>query len=509
MRMRRPVRRTTAPQWVVTIVSALALLLAGCSGPPADDPADANTLVIGATAEPPTLDPTANNAAAIPQVLLDNVYETLVKVDGSGQLRPLLAKAWEVSPDRRTYTFHLDPSAAFASGRPVTGTDVKWSFERISAEDTSAVLKTQMDVVKSITVPDDHTVVVALARPSNGWLWNMSSTAGIIIDSQSGTDLATTPAGSGPYVLDSWTKGSRITLSRNEHYWATPSRLDRVEFRYFADATAMNSAMLSGDLDVISNVQAPQALDRFSDPARYAVLRGTTNGEVVLGMNNRTKGLDDKRVRQAIRYAIDRQALLDSVWNGQGTLIGSMVPPTDPWYEDLSGQYPYDPEKAKKLLAEAGYADGLTLRMRLPTLAYAKGAGQFVQSQLAAVGITVQIDELEFPARWIDVVMGQSDYDLTIVAHVEPRDIVNYADPDYYWHYDSAQFRSLVATADAGTEQEYVDGMRKAARLLSDDAASDWLFLLPNLVVTTPNVTGINANATSLSFDVTRASVGS
>ncbi|MEA5154700.1 ABC transporter substrate-binding protein [Raineyella sp.] len=496
---------------VVAVVTGLALVLAGCSGPsrPAGGHLPVNTLVIGATAEPPTLDPTMNNAAAIPQVLLYNVYETLVKVDGTGQLQGLLAKEWTVSPDRRTYTFHLEPGASFASGRPLTAADVKWSIERINSAATSSVLKSQMSVVDSVSAPDDHTAVVTLKRPSNSWLWNMSSTAGIIFDARSGADFATTPAGSGPYTLTSWAKGSEIDLVRNDKYWGTRARPDAVTFRYFTDANAMNAAMLSGDLNVISNVQAPQALDRFSDTSRYTVMQGTTNGEVVLGLNNRTTALKDKRVRQAITYAIDRKALLDSVWNGKGTLIGSMVPPTDPWYQDLSGAYPYDPARAKELLKEAGYDKGLTLRLRLPTLAYAKGAGQFVQSQLAAVGITVVIDELEFPARWIDVVMRQSDYDMTIVAHVEPRDMVNFADPEYYWHYDSEQFRTLMAAADAGTAQEYVDDQRAAAKLLSDDAAADWLFLLPNLVVTTPNVTGLNANATSLSFDVTRASVGS
>ncbi|SDB85841.1 peptide/nickel transport system substrate-binding protein [Raineyella antarctica] len=498
--------------FVVAWVTGLALVLAGCSGQAKDTSGGhvpANSLVIGATAEPPTLDPTKNNAAAIPQVLLYNVYETLVRVDSSGNLHGLLAQEWQVSPDRRTYTFRLDPAATFASGRRLTATDVKWSFDRIKSPDTSSVLRTQMAVVQDVQAKDPSTLVVSLKRPSNSWLWNMSSTAGIVIDSQAAGDLAATPAGSGPYLVNEWTKGSQVVLARNPKYWATPPRVENVTFRYFSDATAMNSAMLSGDLNVISNVQAPQALDRFSDPEKYTVLQGTTNGEVVLGMNNRNKALSDPRVRQALTYAIDRKALLDSVWAGKGTLIGSMVPPTDPWYEDLSGAYPYDPAKAKQLLKEAGYESGLTLRMRLPTLAYAKGAGQFIQSQLAAVGVTVVIDELEFPARWIDVVMRQSDYDLTIVAHVEPRDMVNFADPEYYWHYDSAEFRRLMAAADAGTPQEYIDDQRVAARVLSRDAAADWLFLLPNLVVTTPNVSGINANATSLSFDVTKASVGS
>ena len=131
------------------------------------------------------------------------------------------------------------------------------------------------------------------------------------------------------------------------------------------------------------------------------MLRGTTNGEVVLGMNNTSKALADRRVRQAILMAIDRKGLLDVVWNGQGTLIGSMVPPTDPWYPELSRTWPHDPARAGKLLAEAGYAHGLTLRLRTAALPYATAASRVVASELSQVGINVVTEEVEVPARWL------------------------------------------------------------------------------------------------------------
>jgi peptide/nickel transport system substrate-binding protein len=178
-----------------------------------------------------------------------------------------------------------------------------------------------------------------------------------------------------------------------------------------------------------------------------------------------------------------------------------MVPPTDPWYEDLSGTYPFNTAKARELLKEAGYAHGLTLRMRLPVVPYATASGQFVASQLKDVGITIKTDELEFP-RWLDVVFTKADYDISIVAHVEARDIVRFADPKYYFRYDNAQFARLITQADEGTASQQVSDMRAAAKILADDAAADWLFLLPNLVVTTANVHGVPQNATTLSFDL-------
>lgn len=503
---KRPVGRL-----LVALVALGSLLLSACAqgsspaGP--NGTAPSTQLVIGATASPPTLDPTANDAAAIPQVMLYNVYETLVKVDSEGHLRPLLAQRWDVSPDNRTYTFRLDPGARFASGRPVEAKDVVWSIDRIKNGTTTATLKRQMSVVESARAVDPKTLEVVLTRPSNMWLWDMSSTGGIVFDSQANGDLANSTAGSGPFELQNWIPNSSVTLEKNPDYWATPARFNTVTFRYFTDPNAMNAAMLAGDLDIISNLQAPAALPQFSDPSRFTVNEGTTNGEVVLSMNNNSPGLNDVRVRQAIRHAINKKALLDTVWAGKGVLIGAMVPPTDPWYEDRTGDFPYDPERAKALLAEAG-VQNLRLRLRLPTLPYATAAGQFVQSQLREVGIEADIDQLEFPARWVDTVLTKGDYDMSIVAHVEARDIVRFANPDYYFHYNSPEFQRLVTEADSGPPEEQATKLKEAARVMSQDAAADWLFLLPNLVITKPNITGVPENATTLSFDLTTMAAG-
>lgn len=500
---RAPGRARTRYGVLAILLTLMMLLGAGCSsGGGGGGNAEPKTLLVGATAQPPTMDPTANDAAAIAQVMLYNVYETLVKVDSEGKLRPLLAQRWDVSPDNLTYTFNLDPSAKFASGRPVTAKDVVWSINRIKTGTATATLKKQLSVVEQATETDAHTLTVKLTQPSNMWLWDMSSTAGMVFDSQAGTDLANQTAGSGPFQLKEWLQGASVTLGKNTNYWATPARFDEVTFRYFTDPNAMNAAMLSGELDIISNLQAPAALPQFNDPSRFTVVEGTTNGEVVLSMNNRTPGLSDPRVRQAIRYAIDHKGLRDTVWAGHGVLIGSMVPPTDPWYEDRTGDFPYNPEKAKALLAEAG-VQNLRLRLRLPTLPYATSAGQFVASQLKQVGIETTIDQLEFPARWVDTVLTKGDYDMSIVSHVEARDIVRFANPDYYFHYNNPEFQRLITEADRGPAAEQAPKLKEAAKLLSTDAAADWLFLLPNLVITKPTITGVAKNATTLSFDLT------
>lgn len=489
-------------RWVAAAV-ALVLVLPGCGRSAGTDPA--TTLTVGATAEPPTLDPTASSAAAIPQVLLYNVYETLVKLDGSGRIRPLLAKSWTVSKSRTTYTFHLRDGMTFSNGDRLTSADVVYSFKRVTAPKSTHPFKAQMAPVRSVVARGPDTVVVSLKQPSNNWLFWLTGTVGIIFDREAIGSIATTPVGSGPYMFKSWVRGDSITLVRNNHYWGKNARLGAVVFRYFSDPNAMNNYMLTDQLDVISNVQAPQTLPEFRDRSKFVVADGTTNGEVVLSFNNAREPLRDKRVRQAINYAIDRKALVKTVWAGYGTLIGSMVPPTDPWYQNLSNRYPYDPAKAKALLAATGFKNGISLQLKLPTLPYATGAGQVVQSDLRQVGINVHITQLEFPARWLDVVFTKGDYDMSIIAHVEARDITQYGNPAYYWHYNSKQVRRWLARADAGTAQQQLTLMRKVARRIADDAASDWLFLLPNLMVRRTNVTGIPKNAVSLSFDLTNA----
>ena len=493
----------------VGIVLALiaSVLLTACTRPEAEE-SEARSLTIGATLEPDGLDMTTVSGAGTPFVLLYNVYETLVKLDGEGTFRPLLAAEWNVSEDRLVYTFKLDSAAKFASGADIKAADVVASFERSRSDSATGTIKEQWAPVSTIEAPDDDTVVVTLKQPSNMWMYNMTGPAGIVVDPASTATLDTTPAGSGPFTFDAWDQGNTLTLKGNPDYWGTATRFGDVTFRYYADPNAMNTAMLSDQLDIISNLTVPQTLSQFEDTERFTIHEGTTDGEVVLGFNHRVEKLQDVRVRQAINYAIDRQGLVDAAWGGKGQLIGSMVAPTDPWYEDLSQTYPHDPAKAKELLAEAGYASGLSLRLRIPTLPYGPPAARFIAAQLAEVGVTVEVEEIDFP-RWLEQVYGAHDFDMTIVSHVEPRDIGTFARPDYYWGYDNPDFQQLIADADSGSAEDQITKLKEAAKMLADDAAADWLFILPNLIITTNEITGVQANATSLAFDLTNVAARS
>lgn len=497
--------RTRIAMWLA-VLTALAVSLSACA-PSQQSEGGQVVLDVGVTGEPTGLDPSTVAGAPIPFVLLYNVYETLIKIDGDGKIQPSLATDWTISPDRMTYTFELDPQARFADGTPLTAESVKTSFERArDAEGIRDQIRSQMSVVAVVEAPAEHTVSVTLSRPSNMWLYDMTGPAGIVYNPASLDNLNEQPAGSGPYMFAEWDHGTFIQVDRNQDYWGDPPQVDEIFFRFYADPNAMNTAMLSGQLDVISNLTVPQSIGQFVDASRFTVLEGTTDGEVVLGFNHTNKALADVKVRRAINYAIDRQALVDATWGGKGQLIGSMVAPTDPWFEDLSATYPFDPQRARDLLKDAGYESGLTLRLRIPTLPYAPPAARFIAAQLAEVGITAEVEELEW-ARWLELVYGDGDYDMTIVAHVEPRDIVDFANPDSYWRYDNPEFATLLAEADIGTPEEQTKKLREGARILADDAAADWLFLLPNIIITTSNITGISTNATGLSFDLSHVKV--
>jgi len=485
----QPIRTATVFVAVIT-----TLLVASCSaGSSTNGETPVNNdatkiIAVGLIAEPANLDFTKTDGAAIPQVLLGNVYEGLVKLKDDGTVAPDLATSWKVSPDKKTYTFDLVSTARFSNGRSFSASDAVFSINRVKT-DWTVSLKKAMDVVQEAKALSPTVLQVTLRKPSNDWLYRMTTRVGAMFSRTGVQNLATT-------------RGDSITLQRNDSYWGRKSFFQTVSLKYFKDPTALNNALLTGTINVIAAVQAPESMAQFTSNPRYKVIEGTTNGEVVLSFNNGKAPFTDKRVREAVRYGIDHKALLDTCWAGRGTLIGSMVPPTDPWYEDLTGLYPYNLAKAKSLLAAAGKT-GVTLRLRIPSLPYAVSCGQVVKSQLEQAGFKVRLDQLEFPAAWLTTVFTNADYDMSIVAHVEPRDLgAVFGNPSYYTRYNNPSVQRALAAADQGTPAQQVAEMKTAARLLSQDAAADWLFLLPNLTVADKNITGLPKNAISESFDL-------
>ena len=495
--MKRPIRK------LVTSFALAAGLVFGAMPFAGAASANANaTVTIGFTLEPVSLDITGVAGQAIPQVLLNNVYEGLLKVQPDGNIVPSLAKSYTVSKDGLTYTFELN-KANFHSGSAMTAADVVWSLNRV-IDPASAVLpaqKQQFASVASVVAQGPSKVVITLKARDNDFQFNLTQRGGVVFKTGT-TDFATAANGTGPFTLKSWNRGSSITLERNDAYYGEKAKSKTVIFRYILDATALSNAILSGQIDIMSTVQAPELLAAFRGRKNLKVYSGTTAGEVTLSMNNAKAPFNDPKVRQAIRQAINKKALVKTAWAGYGLQIGSFVPPTDPWYENLASKYPFDVKKSRQLLAQAGYANGFDMTLDVPPAPYALASQEFIAASLAQVGIRVTLRPVAW-AEWLDRVFAKANYDMSIVAHVERNDMAIYANPNYYFKFNNAQYQALVKqAAEERTQAARNNALRKAARILNDQHASDWLWLLPNLQVAKTSVTGFPLNAVGDAYSV-------
>ena len=453
-----------------------------------------DSVSIGMRLEPaPGLDPTTGAAGAISQVTLYNIFEGLTRLDGGGDVHPMLAKSWTISDDGATYTFSLERGVKYHDGADFDSSDVKVQFERNAAEESTNKQKALYRSLKAVETPDAHTVVVRLDGPRSLLPFELAQAAAVILDQGSFADANTNPIGTGPYRFVKWTKGDSVEMEKFDgHRNAANVRIEKVKFRFINDSTAQVAALLAGDLDYMPALSANEMFPQFQADDRFTTLQGTTEGETILAMNNRHEVLSDVRVRRAIMHAIDRQALVDGAMFGYGTPIGSHFPPHHPAYVDLTGRYPHDPDTARALLAEAGYGDGLELTLHLPPPSYARRGGEIVAAMLADVGVTAKIENVEW-AQWLENVYGKRQYALTIVSHIEPMDIgTNYSNPEYYWQYDSPAFREIhdrfVA---ATTKEEQFRELEAAQRLVAEDAVNGFLFQLSKLGVAQKGLTGM------------------
>lgn len=487
-----------SPFALAATVVISALVLAGCSSsaaPTAEDSADA-TVYIGSLYEPQNLSNTQGGGQGVTEAFNGNVYEGLYRLTDDGEVEPLLAQDAETSEDGLTYTITLRDDVAFHSGKALTSADVKASVEAVTAEDSQSARRSAFAVISDIETPDDTTVVFTLSEPSISFLYNL---AYIWIINSEADDLTTAEDGTGPYTLEDWKQGSTLALTRWDDYWGEPATNAEVVFTYYTDATAQNNALLTGEIDLITSIQSPDALDQFDTDA-FTISEGTSTTKELLAFNDRVAPFDDPLVRKAIYSAIDTDKLLTSIWADYGTLIGSMVPPTDPWYEDLTDVNPYDVDLATQQLTDAGYPDGFEFTLDTPSYDPHPAVAEFLQSQLAAIGVTVNINTISAD-EWYTKIFKDRDFEATLQEHVNDRDVVWYGNPDFYWGYDNADVQQWVAEAEqAQTPEEQTELLKKVNRQIAEDAASVWLYLFPQIVVASTELSGYPVNGLNSQF---------
>lgn len=375
--------------------------------------------------DPVGLDPQVTSAYSSYQVL-ENVLDTLVTLDADQNVEPSLATSWEVSEDGLDWTFHLRPGVTFSNGRPLSADDVVYTYTRMLDPATGSGNAYKIAGLSSVTAVDDATVKLTLDAPNAAFLGHLAidKSVGIIAKEnvEDGT-INTQPIGTGPFMITDYQPGTKVVLERNPHYWQDGlPYLDKVEINIIPDDSVRRSALIAGDVDWAIAVPA-QSIDDLKTTAGLVVDETAAGAYWYIGVNTEHAPLDQKEVRQAISYAINRADIAAAATFGNAVPTQEPIPASSAW-SDGYAPYDQDLDKAKSLLAAAGVPDGFELHI-MPTTQYEESIriAQVMQAELAKVGIKATIDTLEW-AQWLEE-EGKGNYDTYVCswnALVDPDD---------------------------------------------------------------------------------------
>ncbi len=416
----------------VLMSAALVVGVAGCGSSTSDnnqatgsesnaEGTASDTLKIAYTTDPEGLDP-QRTAAVSTLTVASNIFDTLITCDADWNLIPDLAKDWEVSDDGMEITFHLNEGVLFHNGREMTADDVKYSFERLKeAESPKASM---YENIVGIDVIDPYTIKFTTEKLDVDLLCSFAYPWTAIVPEECADDLKTNPVGTGAYKFVEWTPQESIKLERNDDYFGDKAKIQNVEFKLIPDATSQLAALMVGDVN-ITEVTADQidVLNNTDGVKGYSV---PINSIQILALNQENEYLSNEKVRQAIAMAIDKDEIINTVVWGNGTKIGSHLPVSSPYYVDTTDVMPYNVEKAKELLTEAGYPDGFTISLKLPKSYQTHvDTGQIIADQLSKIGIKCDVEIVEW-ATWMSDVYTDKKYDMTVIAHSGRLDPYNF-----------------------------------------------------------------------------------
>ena len=492
-------------QTIALLLSAavMTMALSACGGPKSngsgsDDAntsrADNNEIAVGISQDlGDSLDPYQMTAAGTREILF-NVYEGLYKPTSSGDFEPALAESYAVSEDGRVYTFTIRQGVLFHNETPMDVNDVVYSFNTCAATSVDSSLGAALSNVASVEAANENTVVVTLKEPDSDFLAYVASVY-IVPDDYS--DQATAPVGTGPFKYVSRSVQENLVLEKFDGYWGEGAKVDRVTFMIYENSSALMTALNGGAVDLVMHltVSQTQNLDE-----RYNVLEGTMNLVQALYLNNAVAPFDDVRVRQALCYAIDRDAILELTVDGHGTKLGSsMYPAFTKYFDDsLTDYYTYDPEKAKELLTEAGYPNGFTMTITVPSnYTPHVDTAQVLVEQLGAVGITVEIEEVEWNT-WLQRTYTERDFQSTVVgfdaANLTANALLQRWTSDSeknMINFSNAEYDSVMAQANATTDDAARTALfKQAERILTEEAANVYIQDLADMVAINKNLTG-------------------
>lgn len=477
------------------MILLLSVTLYGCGGDknatddektPAVDkssetPVNGGSVVVGISQDLDSLDPHKAVAAGTKEVLF-NVFEGLVKPDQDGNLVPAVAESYDLSTDGKVYTFKIRPDVKFHNGNLVTADDIVYSLKRcaglLETTDSAVVVESALSNVYEVNKVDESTVEVVLKEADTELIGYLTSA--IIPKDYANQDTA--PIGTGPFKFVSYTPLGSLVVEKNEDYYiAGAPYLDKVTFKVVPNADSAILEMMAGSIDIFAYLTADQAT-QLQDT--FNIEEGHMNLVQALFLNNQAEPFNNAKVRQALSYAIDKQAILDMVAASKGTVIGSnMFPGFSKYYAgDLADFYTYNIDKAKELLAEAGYPDGFTFTITVPSnYKFHVDTAQVIVEQLKQVGITAEIQQIEW-ASWINDVYVGRNYEATIIgldAKLAARDVLeryNSTADNNFLNYSNQKYDEVLAKAIATTkDEEKITYYKELQTILTEDAAAVYI----------------------------------
>jgi len=438
----------------IVFLPLLAILFSACAAGEPD-----TGLRVAISGNPNTLDPHATSGTLTFQVTR-SLYDTLLEPDREGVIVPALAESYEVSEDGLQWRLNLREGVVFHDGSPFSSADVVASLERLLDPGFASPKADEFRIIEHLAAPDELTVVVSLREPYAPFAASLASGWAAILPAQhiaDGHNFATRPIGTGPFSFIEWVSDSHVSMTRNESYWM-PGRpgFDDLRFNIITEMPVQEQGLLTGQLDLIDMVGETN-LSRIQQASGVDVRTELSSLVMVLSINNSRAPFDDPLVRRAATHAVNKQAVLDIAYAG-GHPITTFMDYGDPFYAGPEEPYPYDPARARELLAEAGYTGELTSVISAPQNyePHVKAAEMY-QEMLGDVGIRVDLQLVEW-STWLSEVFFGGDYDLTVIGHTGKLDpdarFSEYVEAGNYVSYDNPDLRALTAEGRRVADQD-------------------------------------------------------
>ena len=483
-------------------LAGLALLAACSTGEPVDmgegtdtgAEGTGQTLHVAIGGEPDQLDPNKTSSYFSFQVL-ENVYDTLVETDANLEMQPALAESWDISEDQLTWTFHLREGVTFHDGSEFTSEDVVYSYNRIIDEELSNAWK--FTAIENIEAPDDLTVEITLSQPTPNLLSNLGGFKGMAIVNQENVEsdeITTAPVGTGPFSLEEWTSGDHITLTANPDYWGGAPEIAGVEFQFISEPSTALAALQSGEVQW-TDVIPPQQVEQLQGEEQLELGVTPSSDYWYLALNETHEPWDDVRARQAIAYAIDREAIIQAVSYGNAAANQLAIPEQSIWYTEYN-TYSHDLDKAQELLDEAGVTGGTIDFMATTEYPETVTAAQIIASNLEPLGITVEIRQPDF-STWLDE-QNSGNFDLLMMGWLG-----NIDPDDFYYNqhhtdgtsnaqgYSNPEVDQLLEAARTETDTgARYDLYAEAAAIIADEASYIYLYNPSVIQAWSPELTG-------------------